>query len=73
MTMVAMDKEEGFRYTRDQTMADKLMYIPNNDSQSYPLCRLKLVDETFEHSKFTKAPEVVNLSHKKSLLKNFGD
>ena len=37
MTMVAMDKEEGFRYTRDQTMADKLMYIPNNDSQSYPL------------------------------------
>ena len=33
-------------------MADKLMYIPNNDTQNYPFCRLKLVDEleTFEHS-----------------------
>ncbi len=31
-------------------MADKLMYIPNNDAQNYPLCRLKLMVETFEHS-----------------------
>ena len=24
-------------------MADKLMYIPNDDSQNYPFCRSKLV------------------------------
>ena len=47
-------------------MADKLMHIPDNDTQNYPFCRLKLVDETFEHStkganqsKFTKDPKVV--------------
>ena len=27
-------------------MADKLMYIPNDDTQNYPFCRLKLVVET---------------------------
>ena len=31
-------------------MSDKLMYIPNNDTQNYPFCRLKFVVETFEHS-----------------------
>ena len=30
--------------------ADKLMYIPNNDTQNYPFCRSKSVLETFEHS-----------------------
>ena len=30
-------------------MADKLMYIPNDGTQNYPLCRLKLVVETFEY------------------------
>ena len=34
---------------RDKTIGNKLMYIPNEDSQNYPLCRLKLVVETFEH------------------------
>ena len=29
-------------------MAVKLKYISNNDTQSYPICRLKLVVETFE-------------------------
>ena len=28
----------------------KLMYIPNDDTQSYPFCNVKLVVETFEHS-----------------------
>ena len=37
-------------------MADKLMYILNNDKQNYP--RLKLVVETFEHS--TQDPKVDN-------------
>ena len=33
---------------REKTMADKLMYIPNDDTEYYPFCRLKLVVETFE-------------------------
>ena len=41
--------------SRDQnvmykTMADKLIFIPNDDTQNYPFCRLKLVFETFEYS-----------------------
>ena len=31
-------------------MADKLMYIPNDNTHNYPFCRLQLVFETFEHS-----------------------
>ncbi len=31
---------------RDKTMAHKLMYIPSDDTQNYPFCRLKLVFET---------------------------
>ena len=27
-------------------MADELMYIPNNDTQNYPYCRLQLVVRT---------------------------
>ena len=29
-------------------MADKLLYIPNNDTQNYLLCRLQIVVETNE-------------------------
>ena len=29
-------------------MADKLMHIPNDDFQNYPLCTLGLVVETFQ-------------------------
>ena len=50
----------------DKTMANKLMYIPNEDTQKYPFCRLKFVVETFEHSteetkqsKITKVSKVV--------------
>ena len=39
------------------------MYIPNDDAQNYPFCRLKLVVETFGHltkwtnqSKANKSP-----------------
>ena len=28
-------------------MADKLMYIPNDDTQNHPFCRLQLVVEKF--------------------------
>ena len=31
-------------------MADTLMYIPNDDTQNYPSCRLQLAVETFERS-----------------------
>ena len=31
-------------------MADKLMYIPNEDTQNYPFYELKLMVKTFEHS-----------------------
>ena len=32
-----------------KTMADKLMYILNDNTQNYPFCRLRLVVETFKH------------------------
>ena len=35
---------------RDMAMTDKLMYIPNYDTQNYHFCKLKLVVETFKHS-----------------------
>ena len=45
-------------------MANKLKYIPNDDTQNYYLCRLQLVVETFGHwtkwtnqSKFNKSPQ----------------
>ena len=31
-------------------IADKLMDMPNDDTQNYTVCRLQLVVETFEHS-----------------------
>ena len=45
-------------------MAENLMYIPNDDTQNYPYCRIQLVAETFGHStkwinqlKFNKCPQ----------------
>ena len=35
---------------RDKTKANKLMIIPNDDTQNYPFYRLQLVFETFGHS-----------------------
>ena len=34
----------------DKTIGDKLMYIPNDDTQNYPFCSLKLLLEMFKHS-----------------------
>ena len=49
---------------RDKTIADKLMYIPNNDTQNYLFFRLQLVVEKFGHltyqtkqSKFNNSPQ----------------
>ena len=33
-------------------MADKVMYIQNDDTQNYPFCRLQLVADTFVHLTF---------------------
>ena len=53
-------------------MADKLIYIPNDDIQNYPFCRLQLVAETFENSrkwtnksKFILVPKVVMPTNEK--------
>ena len=35
---------------RDKTIADKLMYISNDDTQNYPISRLKLVEVTNQKS-----------------------
>ena len=37
-------------------MADKLLYIPNDDIQNYPFCRLQLVSETSGHSTMNDEP-----------------
>ena len=54
-------------------MAYKLIYIPNDDTQNHPLCRLKLVVKTFKHStlstnqsKLTKVHE--DVMNKQTLL-----
>ena len=54
---------EGFKGIR-QCTADKLMYIPIDDTHIYPFCRLQIVSETFGHStkcinqwKFNKSPQ----------------
>ena len=56
-------------------MADKLMYIPNNDKQNYPFWELKLVVEKFGHStlwtkqsKFNKNSQVVRATNKQTLV-----
>ena len=38
----------------DKTMGVKLMYIPNDEKQYHSFCRLKLMVETFDHSKAVK-------------------
>ncbi len=60
---------------RDKTMADKMMYIPNDDTQNLTICRLQLVVETIVHStkltnqsNFTKVSKVVKSIKKKTLL-----
>ena len=57
-------------------MADKLIEIPNNDTQSFPFYKLQLLVKTFEHSTYKstnqnslKVHKVVELTNKKMLLK----
>ena len=54
-------------------MADKLMYIPNDDTKNYSFCRLKLVVETLDtqlneptNKISIKIPKVETLTKKKT-------
>ena len=38
------------QYIRDKTMADELMYIPNDNTQNHHFFRIQLVIETFEYA-----------------------
>ena len=53
-------------------MADKLMYMPNNDTQKYTFCRLKLVVETQLNEPTNqnplKVPIIVKPTNKETLL-----
>ena len=52
-------------------MADKLMNIPNDDTQSNPFCRLQLMVKTIEHSTNQnpiKAPKALGTSIINSLM-----
>ena len=52
-------------------MANKLMYIPNDDTQNYPFYRLQLVvdtklnEQTYQNS--IKVPKVVVTTNKKTI------
>ena len=52
-------------------MADKLMYIPNDDAQNYPLCKLQFTVETFEH-KIEKSPKLLSQRMRKRYYKVLG-
>ena len=56
-------------------MADKLMYIPKDETQNYPFCRSQLVVQTFgslswkpTNRNLIKVPKVVKQQIKKTLL-----
>ena len=57
-------------------MANKLMYIPNDDTQNYPLSKLFLVLEASRHSIYqfnqSKFPKVVKPKKRKCCLKLWG-
>ena len=56
----------------DKTMADKLIYIPNDDAQNYPVCRLQSMVEMFGHSTLwtnhSNSPKVVKPINNKTLV-----
>ena len=53
-------------------MVDELIFIPNDDTQNYPFCRLKLVVETF-YTRLDKPikihKKVVEPRNKKNIIK----
>ena len=57
-------------------MADKLMYITNNDTQNYPFCRLQLKgldSKLFKPFKIQlKSPKLLSQSIRKNYYKTLG-
>ena len=59
-------------------MADKFMYIPNDDNQNYPFCRLQLkrletqINEPTNQNSI-EVPKLLTPTNKKTLSYNFGD
>ena len=55
-------------------MVNKLMVIPNNDTQNYPFCRIQLgLNLINQPIKIQLVPKVVKPTNKKTLLLHFGD
>ena len=54
-------------------MSVKMMYIPNGDTQNYPIYGLQKGVKTFGYLASIKIPKVVMPTNKKTLLYNFGD
>ena len=70
-----LSRDLQLRDQRDKTMADKLMYIPNDDSQNYPICKLKLVVETLNtelnkstNQKSLKSPKLLSQRIEESVI-----
>ena len=53
-------------------MADKLMYIPNDVTQSYTICRLQWVVETFKHQFQWKSPKLLSQRTRKRYYTTLG-
>ena len=61
-------------------MANNLMYIPNDDTQNYHICRLQLLVKMFGHSTFrtkqskfnNKSPKLSSQLIRKSYYKTLG-
>ena len=47
LAFITIDKGLYKGILMDKTMADKLLYTPNDNTQKYPFCKLQLVVNTF--------------------------
>ncbi len=57
--------------SKGMTMVYKLIYIPQENTQIYPFCRLQLVDtQLYEitNQNSIKAPKAVKITNKKTLF-----
>ena len=58
---------------RDKTMADKLIYIPNDERYTKLPFMKRKINGWNVWSQYTKVHKVVKPTNKKTLLYNFGD
>ena len=57
--------------SRDMTMDDRLIHIPNHEKQNYPFCGLKSLVEKSENANLTKqdsvkVPKVLKLTNERT-------